>query len=78
MCMFCHCKETKYSTTTHVVTFQNCVIVVKNVPFAAAVVSGNKMPVVISALTPSVKICSAFVCVADGIDVSPKSASVLL
>ena len=31
MCMFCNCQETKYSTTTHVLTFDNRVIVVKNV-----------------------------------------------
>lgn len=41
MCMFCHCKETKYSTTTHVVTFQNCVIVVKNVPCLECVQCGE-------------------------------------
>ncbi len=32
MCMYC--KDTKYvqSTTPHVVTYQNCVIVIRNVP----------------------------------------------
>ena len=41
MCMFCHCQETKDSTTTHVVTFGNCVIVVKNVPCLECVQCGE-------------------------------------
>lgn len=41
MCMFCHCQETKDSTTTHVVTFDNCVIVVKNVPGLECVQCGE-------------------------------------
>ncbi len=32
MCMFCHCNETKKGTTTHVVTFDNYVIVIKKIP----------------------------------------------
>ncbi len=32
MCMFCKCNETKESITTHVVNYNNCVIVIKNVP----------------------------------------------
>ena len=32
MCMFCKCNEMKESTTTHVVNYNNCVIVIKNVP----------------------------------------------
>lgn len=32
MCMFCKNTTTVESTTTHVVNYKNCVIVVKNVP----------------------------------------------
>lgn len=32
MCMFCHSKETKAGTTTHVVAFDDCVVVIKHVP----------------------------------------------
>lgn len=32
MCMFCKCDTTTPSTTTHVVNYKNCVIVIKNVP----------------------------------------------
>ena len=32
MCFYCKCKTTKPSVTTHVVTFDNCVIIIKNVP----------------------------------------------
>ena len=32
MCMFCKCNTYKESTTTHVVNYKNCIIVVKNVP----------------------------------------------
>ncbi|MGM9540868.1 type II toxin-antitoxin system MqsA family antitoxin [Anaerovibrio sp.] len=39
--MFCHCQETKYSTTTHVVTLDDCVIVVKNVPCLECVQCGE-------------------------------------
>lgn len=41
MCMFCHCQETKYGTTTHMVTFDNCVIVVKNVPCLECIQCGE-------------------------------------
>ncbi|MBT9776187.1 YgiT-type zinc finger protein [Clostridium sp. MCC353] len=32
MCMFCKCDTLKPSFTTHVVNYQNCIIVIKNVP----------------------------------------------
>ncbi len=32
MCMFCKCNTYKESTTTHVVNYKNCIIVIKNVP----------------------------------------------
>ena len=32
MCMFCKCKTVKHSTTTHVVNYRSCIIIVKNVP----------------------------------------------
>ena len=32
MCMFCKCDTVKESTTTHVVNYKGCVIVIKNVP----------------------------------------------
>ena len=39
--MFCHCNGTKEGTTTHVVTFDNCVIVIKNVPCLECVQCGE-------------------------------------
>lgn len=42
MCMYCHAKETKSTTTTHVVTFDNCVIVIKHVPCLECVQCGEK------------------------------------
>ena len=36
MCFYCKCKTTKPSVTTHVVTFDNCVIIIKNVPCEGA------------------------------------------
>ncbi len=32
MCMYCRGKDFVESTTTHVVNFENCLIIVKNVP----------------------------------------------
>lgn len=32
MCMLCRCNTVKQSTTTHVVNYKGCVIVIKNVP----------------------------------------------
>ena len=32
MCMLCKCDSVKQSTTTHVVNYKGCVIVIKNVP----------------------------------------------
>ena len=32
MCMLCKCDTVKESTTTHVVNYKGCVIVIKNVP----------------------------------------------
>ncbi len=32
MCMYCKCPDLLSSTTTHVVNYKNCVIIVKNVP----------------------------------------------
>lgn len=32
MCMYCKSGEYKESTTTHVVNYKNCIIVIKNVP----------------------------------------------
>lgn len=42
MCVYCHEKETKSSTTTHVVTFEDCVVVVKHVPCLECVQCGEK------------------------------------
>lgn len=41
MCWFCRCDETKESTTTHVVNYNDCVIVVKNVPCIECVQCGE-------------------------------------
>ena len=32
MCMYCKCKTTLSSFTTHVVNYKNCIIIIKNVP----------------------------------------------
>lgn len=32
MCMLCKCSTVKQSTTTHVVNYKGCVIIIKNVP----------------------------------------------
>ncbi len=32
MCMLCKCDTVKQSTTTHVVNYKGCVIIIKNVP----------------------------------------------
>ena len=42
MCMFCKCNTVTESTTTHVVNYQNCVIVVKNVPCEECEQCGEK------------------------------------
>ncbi len=42
MCMFCKCKETIPSRTTHVVNYNNCIIVIKNVPCEECVQCGEK------------------------------------
>lgn len=41
MCMFCHSKETKAGTTTHVVAFDDCVVVIKHVPCLECVQCGE-------------------------------------
>ncbi len=42
MCMFCKCDTVKQSTTTHVVNYKDCVIVIKNVPCEECVQCGEK------------------------------------
>lgn len=42
MCMFCKCKTVKQSTTTHVVNYGNCIIIVKNVPCEECEQCGEK------------------------------------
>lgn len=42
MCFYCKCKTTKQSVTTHVVTFDNCVIIIKNVPCEECEECGEK------------------------------------
>lgn len=42
MCMFCKCKTTKPGTTTHVVNYKNCIIIVKNVPCEECEQCGEK------------------------------------
>ena len=42
MCFYCKCKTTKPSRTTHVVTFDDCIIVVKNVPCEECEQCGEK------------------------------------
>ena len=42
MCMFCKCKTVKRSTTTRVVNYGNCIIIVKNVPCEECEQCGEK------------------------------------
>jgi YgiT-type zinc finger domain-containing protein len=42
MCLYCKEKTMLQNTTTHVVTLDNCVIVVKNVPCKECVQCGEK------------------------------------
>ena len=42
MCMFCKCNTMKQSTTTHVVNYKNCIIIVKNVPCEECEQCGEK------------------------------------
>ena len=42
MCMFCKCNTLKASTTTHVVNYKDCVIVIKNVPCEECEQCGEK------------------------------------
>lgn len=42
MCMFCKCNTVKGSTTTHVVNYENCIIVIKNVPCEECEQCGEK------------------------------------
>ena len=42
MCFYCKCKTTVPSKTTHVVTLDNCVIVVRNVPCEECELCGEK------------------------------------
>lgn len=42
MCMFCKCDTTKTSTTTHVVSYKECIIIIKNVPCIECEQCGEK------------------------------------
>ena len=42
MCMFCKCKTVQPSTTTHVVNYKGCLIIVKNVPCEECEQCGEK------------------------------------
>lgn len=42
MCMFCKCDAVRNTTTTHVVNYKNCIIVVKNVPVEECEQCGEK------------------------------------
>lgn len=42
MCMYCKCKTTISSFTTHVVNYKNCIIIIKNVPCAECEQCGEK------------------------------------
>lgn len=42
MCMFCKCDTVQKSTTTHVVNYKGCVIVIKNVPCEECEQCGEK------------------------------------
>ncbi|MBP5405624.1 type II toxin-antitoxin system MqsA family antitoxin [bacterium] len=42
MCMYCRNSELKAATTTHVVNYNNCVIIIKNVPCEECTQCGEK------------------------------------
>lgn len=42
MCMYCKCKTTISSLTTHVVNYKNCIIIIKNVPCEECEQCGEK------------------------------------
>lgn len=42
MCFYCKCKTMEKCLTTHVVTFDNCVIIVRNVPCEECAQCGEK------------------------------------
>ena len=42
MCMYCKCKTTISSFTTHVVNHKNCIIIIKNVPCEECEQCGEK------------------------------------
>ena len=42
MCMLCKCDTVKESTTTHVVNYKGCVIVIRNVPCEECEQCGEK------------------------------------
>ena len=42
MCTLCKCEEAIPSRTTHVVDYNNCIIVIKNVPCEECVQCGEK------------------------------------
>ena len=42
MCIYCKYKTMKKSTTTHVVNYNNCIIVIKNVPCEECEQCGEK------------------------------------
>ena len=42
MCMYCKCDDLIESTTTHVVNYKNCIIIIKNVPCEECEQCGEK------------------------------------
>lgn len=42
MCMYCKCKITVPTLTTHVVNYKNCIIIIKNVPCEECEQCGEK------------------------------------
>lgn len=42
MCSYCKCNDLIESTTTHVVNYKNCVIIIKNVPCQECAQCGEK------------------------------------
>ncbi|MBD5467874.1 MAG: type II toxin-antitoxin system MqsA family antitoxin [Lachnospiraceae bacterium] len=42
MCMYCKCETSIASSTTHVVNYKNCIIIIKNVPCEECEQCGEK------------------------------------
>ena len=68
MCMYCKNSTTVNSTTTHVVNYKNCIIVIKNVPCLECEQCGEKYYTdeVAERLETIVNMATFFLCIGRG------------